>query len=89
MSQQVYLRFQPVGHFCNCQSSNNEIACPACFANGRNFERKRIIDLLAEAKAEELTPEEALLKGWRFDEISGIWWLPQEMLIKLINKTIE
>lgn len=46
MTQQVYLRFQPVGHHCNCQSSNDEVACPMCFATGKNFERERIIKLL-------------------------------------------
>jgi hypothetical protein len=46
---------------------------------------QRIIKLLEAAKSEELTPEEAWLKGWRFDEPTGRWWLLQEALIALIK----
>jgi len=53
---------------------------------GRDDERERIIKLLEAAKSEELTPEEAWLKGWRFDEPTGKWWLPQEALIALIKE---
>ena len=53
---------------------------------GRNQERERIIKLLENAKAEKLTPDEALAKGWRFDEPSGKWWLPQEALVALIKE---
>jgi len=48
-------------------------------------ERERIIKLLEELKAEKLTPEQALEKGWCFDESIGRWWLPQEILIALIK----
>jgi len=48
-------------------------------------ERDRIITLITDAKAEELTPEEAIAKGWRFDEPTGMWWLPQNALIALIK----
>ena len=53
--------------------------------SGRKNERERIIKLLTEAKAEKLTPKEAINKGWKFDEPTGIWWLPQETLIALIK----
>ena len=48
-------------------------------------ERERIIKLIKEVRSERLSPEEALVKGWRFDEPSGIWWLPQDTLIALIK----
>lgn len=52
---------------------------------GECRERERIIKLLEELKAEKLTPEQALEKGWCFDESIGRWWLPQEILIALIK----
>jgi hypothetical protein len=62
-----------------------EFAYFSGITTGRLGERKRIIELLTEAKAEKLTPEEAINKGWKFDEPTGIWWLPQETLIALIK----
>ena len=55
------------------------------FAAGSQTERERIIKLIKEVRSERLSPEEALVKGWRFDEPSGIWWLPQDTLIALIK----
>lgn len=57
----------------------------AGFVDGITNERERIIKLITDAKTEQLTPEQALAKGWRFDEPAGIWWLPQETLIALIK----
>jgi hypothetical protein len=52
---------------------------------GKSAEQERIIKLLTDAKQEQLSPDEALAKGWRFDEPTGKWWLPQEALIALIK----
>ncbi len=50
-----------------------------------NKERERIIKLLEEIKMETLTPEEAIAKGWKWNEIDQMWWLPQNSLIALIK----
>ncbi|NBS60942.1 MAG: hypothetical protein EBT26_02655 [Microbacteriaceae bacterium] len=52
---------------------------------GEERERERIIKLLVELKSENLLPEQAISKGWKFDEPAGIWWLPQDILIDLIE----
>lgn len=62
-------------------SSNADIA----FDTGVIAERERIIKLLMELKSENLLPEQAISKGWKFDEPAGIWWLPQDILIDLIK----
>jgi hypothetical protein len=49
------------------------------------FEQERIIKLLEEIKIETLTPEEAIAKGWKWNEIDQMWWLPQNSLIALIK----
>lgn len=66
-----------------------EFAYLAGLSHGRENERERIIKLLTEAKAEKLTPKEAINKGWNFDEPTGIWWLPHETLIAFIKGGIK
>jgi hypothetical protein len=52
---------------------------------GAAKERERIIKLLEEIKMETLTPKEAIAKGWKWNEIDQMWWLPQNSLIALIK----